>query len=217
MSGFGTRVVLVPDLGEELVRAVGELEGVLVRLRAAEDAGAVLPGALAGGAALVSLRRLWRAVAPSQGRYAVAAGLAGRLYSPGGRVELVPLRLVDVDPLDVATLSATAAGLGAAVLATTANAAGAAGADGYDMGVVREALEAGRGPGAGAGLVTVAARISGLLDLADTAESILLREHLAAAGPGADVVLAPAVEQAYLATARRIATMWPPPGTPATE
>ncbi|MEU7895657.1 hypothetical protein AB0B45_22735 [Nonomuraea sp. NPDC049152] len=194
MTGFGPRVVLVPDLGEDLAHAMEELEGLLRVLRAAEDDGAVLPAPLAGGAALAALRRLWRAVAPTQGRRAAESWLAGRLYGPGGLVEHVPLRLVDVDPVDVATLSAAAVVLGL----------GAGG-----LGAVREALEADRAKLSGAELVVAAARISGLLDLADTAESILVRERLAAAGPGADVVLTPAQEEAYQATAGRLNTMWP--------
>ncbi|MGN9840643.1 hypothetical protein ACTMTI_21225 [Nonomuraea sp. H19] len=205
MTALGPRAVLVPDLGEDLARAVEGLERLLLTLKAAEDGGAVLPGPLANGTALTALRRLWQAVAPTQGRRAAAARLAGRLYAPDGRVEHVPLRLVDVDPIDVATLSAAAAALGLA----------AAG-----EGVVREALEAGAGmargtPEAGGAdlpgtnLVTAAAGISGLLDLADTAESIVLRERLAAAGPGADVVLTPAEEEAYQVTASRLNAMWP--------
>ncbi|WP_431899501.1 hypothetical protein [Nonomuraea sp. bgisy101] len=193
MTGFGPRVVLVPDLGENLARAMEELEDLLLILQGAEDEGAALPSPLAGGAALAALRRLWRAVAPTQGRRAAESWLAGRLYGPG-LVEHVPLRLVDVDPIDVATLSATARVIGI----------GAGG-----VGAVREALESDRGYLSGAELVVAAARISGLLDLADTAESILLRERLAAAGPGADVVLTPAQEAAYQATAMRLDAMWP--------
>ncbi|MEU0569119.1 hypothetical protein ABZ297_27595 [Nonomuraea sp. NPDC005983] len=37
----------------------------------------------------------------------------------------------------------------------------------------------------------------------------LLRERLAAAGPGADVVLTPVQEEAYQATADRLNAMWP--------
>lgn len=189
MSGPGPRAVLVPDLGEDLAHAVEELERLLLTLDAAEEAGAALPGPLANGSALASLRRLWRALAPSQGHRAAAARLAGRLYAPGRRAEHVPLRVVDVDPVDVATLSAAAAALGKGAVRE---------------GVVREALES-----CGADLVAAAAGISGLLDLADTAESIVLRERLVAAGPGADVVLTPAIEEAYHATADRLNAMWP--------
>ncbi|TMR12425.1 hypothetical protein ETD86_32795 [Nonomuraea turkmeniaca] len=194
MTGLGPRVVLVPDLGEDLARAIEELERLLVTLEAAEDNGATLPGPLANGAALTALRRLWRALAPTQGQRAAAARLAGRLYAPGRRTEHVPLRLVDVDPIDVVTLSAAAAALGMGAVSA---------------GVVRDALEAGGANLSGTDLVAVAASISGLLDLADTAESIVLRERLAAAGPGADVVLTPAVEEAYQATANRLNAMWP--------
>ncbi|MGW0804112.1 hypothetical protein [Nonomuraea sp. NPDC002799] len=192
MSDLDLRVVLVPDLGEVLAQAIGELERLLLALRAAESEGAALPGPLAGGTALTALRRLWTAMAPSQGRRATAARLAGRLYAPGGQVEHLPLRLVDVDPIDVVTLSAAAVALGLGATGT---------------GVVRQTLEAADVP-AGE-LVAAAARVSGLLDLADTAESIVLREHLAAAGPGADVVLTPAVEKAYQATVDRLDRMWP--------
>lgn len=200
MTGLGPRVVLVPDLGEELARAVGELERLLLVLRAAESVGSELPGPLADGTALTALRRLWRAVGPTQGRRAAASRLAGRLYAPGGRVELVPLRLVDVDPIDVATLSAAAAALGLGA---------------YGKGVVRQALDAVATDLPATELVSAAARISGLLDLADTPDSIVLRERLAAAGPGADVVLTPEAERAYQATADRLNTMWPGTGTAA--
>ncbi|MBN6057137.1 hypothetical protein JYK22_34760, partial [Nonomuraea sp. RK-328] len=233
MDGLGPRAVLVPDLGDDLAVAIGALERLLLALRAAEEEGAALPPPLAGGAALAALRRLWRTVAPTQGRPTPAqeaqerptpaqearerpmsaqeghprhafplgrhpareeSSPAGRLYAPGGRAELVPLRLVDVDPLDVATLSAAAAALGR----------GANGA-----GPVRRALEEAGGDPAGTELVVAAAGFSGLLDLADTGESIVLRERLAAAGPGVDVVLTPVQESAYRATVERLTAMWP--------
>jgi hypothetical protein len=194
VSGLGPRAVLVPDLGEGLVHALDELEKLLLTLQAAEDSGAMLPGALANGTALTAVRRLWRAIAPTQGARAAAGRLAGRLWAPGGLEEHVPLRLVDIDPLDVATLSAAAVALGIGA---------------SRPGPVREALEAGGDDLSGIELVTSAARVSGLLDLADTPESILLRERLAAAGPGADVVLSPVVEEAYRATMDRLDAMWP--------
>ncbi|MEV0149874.1 MULTISPECIES: hypothetical protein [unclassified Nonomuraea] len=194
MNGLGSRAVLVPDLGEELAVAIEALGALFEALGAAERGGAVLPEPLAGGTALAALRRLWGAVAPTQGRHGSAACPAGRLYAPGGRVEHVPVRLVDVDPIDVATLSAAAAALGR----------GASGA-----GPVRAALTDCRADRPGVDLVAVAAGFSGLLDLADTGESIVLRERLAAAGPGVDVVLTPVQENAYQATAERLNAMLP--------
>jgi hypothetical protein len=201
----GPRVVLMPDLGEDLARAMARLEESLLILRAAEKDGAVLPGPLAGGAALGALRRLWQALAPTQGRRAAAAWHAGRLYSPG-RDELVPLRLVDIDPIDVATLSAAAAVLGRSLIAGSLPDEGRTDGSPIDGGAVRAALEPD-----GAELVAVAAGISGLLDLADTGDTILLRERLAAAGLGADVVLTPVEERAYQATTDRFNAMWPRP------
>jgi hypothetical protein len=116
----------------------------------------------------------------------------------------------------VATLSAAAAVLGRSLIAgslpdrglTDGGPTDGSPTDGspIDGRAVREALEPD-----GAELVAVAAGISGLLDLADTGDTILLRERLAAAGLGADVVLTPVEERAYQATADRFNAMWPRP------
>ncbi|WP_336204207.1 hypothetical protein [Nonomuraea sp. LPB2021202275-12-8] len=107
MIDFGPRAVLVPDLGEDLAQAMARLEELLLILREAECRGAVLPGPLADGVALAASRRLWQALAPTQGQRAAAAWHAGRLYASGGRDELVPLRLVDIDPVEEQAYRAT--------------------------------------------------------------------------------------------------------------
>ncbi|MGW4965589.1 hypothetical protein ACWEPL_50920 [Nonomuraea sp. NPDC004186] len=54
-------------------------------------------------------------------------------------------------------------------------------------------------------LVMAAARPAGLPDLDDTADTELLRDRLATAGPAADVVLTPVEEDAYRRTVDRVA------------
>lgn len=56
-------------------------------------------------------------------------------------------------------------------------------------------------------LVEVVARAHGVLDLADTADTILLAGQLARAN-GADLILTPAAEAAYQRTVDRFNTMW---------
>lgn len=103
------------------------------------------------------------------------------------------MRLVDVDPADVATLSATARALG----------------DPHAGDAVREALEHGHADlPTGQQLVMRAAQLAGLLDLADTLDTALLRERLAAAGPADDVVFTPAEEDAYRRTIERFVALW---------
>lgn len=57
-------------------------------------------------------------------------------------------------------------------------------------------------------MVSMLARLAGLLDLAATDESELLTRRLRAAAPGSDVVLTPAEDAAYRATADRLNGMW---------
>ena len=56
------------------------------------------------------LRRIWDALAPTQGDQAGGlCGHTGRLLARGGTYEHLPLRLAVVDPADVAALAAAAA------------------------------------------------------------------------------------------------------------
>lgn len=73
-----------------------------------------LPAPVASGRALAAMKRVRAALMATQGELAVAARQIGSLWArtvdrswglePGSRLELVPLRLVDVDQDDVQTL-----------------------------------------------------------------------------------------------------------------
>ena len=210
-----SRLVLLPDLDDELTAAIEHVEELLLEARAwqEEAPGEEWPAPLAGGAALDALRRIWRAVAPGQGLRAAEAGLTGRLLAPspivalpgstqgrpGSLYEHAPLRLADVDVADVATLAAAARVFGDPhapwfVKEAIGNAATTVYRDG--------------GAEARARLVMTAARIAGLLDLAPDADTELLTAIIGAAGPGADVVLDHEGEAAYERYARRANAMW---------
>jgi hypothetical protein len=194
------RARLVPDLDDELTTSLSQIEELLLEVAAWEDEDpeTLWPPPLAGSAALDALRRIWDAIAPTQGERAVSAGRTGRILGPDGRYEHAPLRLVSVDPADVATLAAAAAAFG----------------DPHAAGHVRSALEHGADIAyrvsddeACNRLVMTAAQIAGLLDLAPDRDS----EVLAALLPddqAADVVLSPDGEAAYQRYASRANRMW---------
>ncbi|MEU5869793.1 hypothetical protein ABZ815_52135 [Nonomuraea sp. NPDC047529] len=190
------RSVLLPDLDLELIHALNELEELLLTYSSYEYTGEVepgeLPAPLAGRVALEALQRLGEAIAPTQGERAVKAGTAGRLLAGNGSYELVPLRLVEVDQTDVDTLAAAARVLG----------------DPHAGQAVRDGLEDGRASLPAGELVKRAAQLAGLLDLADTDDTTMLRERLAAATPADDVVLTGAEEDAYRRTVDRLNAMW---------
>ena len=159
---------LVPDLDDELTVALASVEELLLTLAAweDEDPGLGLPPPLAGRAALEATGRLSAALAPTQGDRARQAGRTGRLLGPDGRYEHLPFRLAEVDPADVAALAAAARELGSP-------SAGDA---------VRDAVEAGADMAYGSHdqtsceqLVMRAAQIAGLLDLAETTDTTILR------------------------------------------
>lgn len=106
-----TAARLVPDLGDELTAALAHAEELQLEVVAWEqdDPGTTWPAPLAGQQALAALRRIWDALAPTQGDQAAAAGHTGRLLAPGGTYEHLPLRLAGVDLADTAVLAAAAA------------------------------------------------------------------------------------------------------------
>jgi hypothetical protein len=195
-----TRLV-VPDLDDELTVALASVEEVLLTLAAweDEDPGLRLPPPLAGQAALQATRRLWAALAPTQGDRALQEGRTGRLLGPDARYEHLPFRLAEVHPADVATLAAAARELGSPSASEP----------------VRDAVEAGAGAAYGRHdetscqhMVMQAAQIAGLLDLAETTDTTVLRALLETAGPAGDVVLTVDAEAAYQRLAERFNQMW---------
>lgn len=200
MSGQEVRAVLIPDLDDELTASLTRVEELLLEVAAWEDEDpeTLWPPPLAGSAALEAVRRIYDAVAPTQGERARAAGCAGRVLGPDGRYEHMPLRLVCVDPADVAALAAAAAALG----------------DPHAADHVQLALEHGADMAYGASdgaacrrLVLTAAQLAGLLDLAPDRDSELLA-GLVDDDPDLDVVLSPAAEDAYQRYANRANRMW---------
>jgi len=191
---------LVPDLDDQLTAALAHVEELLLEVVAweEEDPDTRWPAPLAGQAALGAVRRIWDAVAPTQGERAAAAGLTGRLLAPDGRYEHMPLRLVDVDPADVGALTAAAAVFG----------------DPHAPGHVRQALEHGADIAYRADddeactrLVMTAAQLAGVLDLAPDRDSEVLAA-LVDVGPDQDVILSPDGEAAYQRYATRANRMW---------
>jgi hypothetical protein len=200
MSGQEVRAVLVPDLDDELTHALTSIEELLLEVGAweAEDPDYSWPAPLGGGRALEAVRRIWDAVAPTQGQRAVAAGRTARILGPDGKYEHMPLRLATIDRADVASLAAAAAAFG----------------DPHAPDFVREALEHGADTAyhssdneACTRLVMTAAQLAGLLDLAPDRDSEVLAE-LVAGDPADDVVLSPAGEAAYQRYASRANGMW---------
>jgi hypothetical protein len=192
---------LVPDLDDELTTVLAHAEELLLEVAAWEqdDPGTTWPAPLAGQQALAVLRRIWDALAPTQGDQAVAAGHTGRLLAPDGTYEHAPLRLVSLDPADVAVLAAAATVFG----------------DPHAPGHVRLALEHGADIAyhacddqACARLVTSIARLAVLLDLAPDQDTEVLAALVGAAGPGQDVVLSAAGEGAYQRYATRANRAW---------
>lgn len=201
----GQRTVLVVDLDGDLLAPLRATEEILLTLGAWEDDDREnpaadteplrLPAPLAGRVALATVRRLLTALAPTQSR---APG-DGRLLAPGGRYEHAPLSVLTLPAVDIDILSATAAALGhpgldpdiADLVDTFAGQLG----DCY-----RRTDRT--------GLVSLLARLAGLLDLACTDDARLLTARPRGTPPGADCVLSDAEEAAYARIADRMNHMW---------
>lgn len=197
--------MLVADLDGELLVPLRALEEVLLSLAGWEDDDRAdpppdgrpltLPEPLANGVALGAVQRLAAALRPTQS----LAPDAGRLLAPDGRYEHAPMTVLELPAEDIAILSQTAATLGhprldgdvADLVATHAEQLG----DAYRRANRTE-------------LVSLTARLAGLLDLAPTRDSELLVERLRACPPGVDLVLTEAEEQAYVRTADRMNHIW---------
>ncbi|MBW0104315.1 hypothetical protein [Pseudonocardia sp. KRD291] len=207
-------LTLVPDLDDDLVVALGQVEELLMTLAGWEEdpdgpGPFVLPSPLAGRVAVDALNRIQTVLTPTQTRTwpdgrerPLPPGPGqGRLFGADGRYEHRPLRLIALDPADLATLGAAAAALGQALAAGTHSELVEA------MEVGAQAAAASYEPVTAAGLVEVLTRAHGLLDLADTAVTAALRGRLVAAG-GADVVLTAAEDAAYARLVDRTNAMW---------
>jgi len=182
--------VVLPDLDRELMDAVTRLEEALLVLRSWErdpEEPVRLPAALAGGAALAALYRVAHTI--TSGQTDPESG-GPRVLAPDGRYEHTPLRFHDLAEADVAALN---------------DAAGALGDPGRGEDVTA-ALEQAGGPAQAAATVSIAARLSGLLDLAWTQDADLLRARIV--GATEDVVLTGEEEAAYQRTVSRLNGMW---------
>jgi hypothetical protein len=201
------RTVLVPDLDGELLVPLRALEEVLLSLGLWEDDDLEdppedrepvrLPEPLANGVALAAVQRVAAALRPTQS----LGPDHGRLLGPDGSYEHAPLTVLELPAADVATLSATAAALGHPALDP----------DIADV-VTTHAQTLGgtyRVPGADrTELVSLTARLAGLLDLEATDDSRLLVERLRPNPPERDLALTEEEERAYVRTADRLNAMW---------
>jgi hypothetical protein len=179
-----------------LTGALTEIEELFVAVGMAAKFGGLavpLPVPLRGGVALGAAVRIAWAVAPTQ---TTRARTLPRLFGSDGRTAYVPLRFLDVDPVDLDVLGASAAALGRSMLP---------GSRSGDLAVLLDQHARGRDTTAGA-LVVQVARLHGLLDLAWTDDVELLHTRITA--DGADVVLTQLEEEAYWRTAERFDAMW---------
>ncbi len=154
-----------------------------------------VPAPLADRAAIAAVQRLLTALAPTQSQ---GPG-RGRLLAPDGRNEHAPVTALTLSAADIDVLSATAAALGhprlnadiAELVATHAEQLGSS----YRRADRTE-------------LVSLLARLAGLLDLAPTDDTRLLITRLRATPPGTDCVLSDAEEAAHARTADRMNHIW---------
>src|SRR4051794_39578509 len=140
-------------------------------------------------------QRLLAALAPTQSQ---GSG-CGRLLAPDGRYEHAPLTMLTLPAADIDLLCATAAALGHpgldADIAELVDAHAEQLGGGY------------RRPGR-TDLVSLLARLAGLLDLAPTDDTRFLTAQLRATPPGTECVLSDAEEAAHARTADRMNHMW---------
>ena len=209
----GRRSVLVPDLDDELIVVLNQVEELLLVLDfdqhpagAHVDAGEplVLPAPLADRVALDALNRVQAAVAPTQTRHDRATPAGGRLLGADGRYEHRPLRLIHLEETDLQMLAAAAAVLGRELAirphstlseAMTDGAEAAGGVNPYGPAPTPQVL------------VETLARAHGLLDLAVTADTRALAARVTDLDHH-DVVLTSDEEAAYQRLADRFNAMW---------
>lgn len=201
----GQHTVLVVDLDGEPLAPLRALEEILLCLGTWEDDDRRDPGTgteplrvpapLAGRVALAAVQRLLTALAPTQSR---EPGF-GRLLAPDSRYEHAPMTALTLPAADIDLLAATAATLGHPRLdADIADLVSTFAAQLASCSRRTDRTE----------LVSLLARLAGLLDLAPTDDTRLLTARLRAIPPGADCVLSDAEEAAHARTADRMNHMW---------
>jgi hypothetical protein len=204
-NSVGQRTVLVVDLDGEPLAPLRALEEILLCLGGWEDDDRRdpstdteplrLPAPLADRIALAAVQRLLTAVAPTQSR---GPG-PDRLLAPDGRHEHAPLTVLTLPAADIDLLCATAAALGHpgldADIAELVDAHSEQLGRGYHQTDRTE-------------LVSLLARLAGLLDPAPTDDTPLLTARLRATPPGTDCVLSDDEEAAHARTADRMNHMW---------
>lgn len=197
--------MLVVDLDGEPLAPLRALEEILLCLGTWEDddrqdpsAGTEplrLPPPFAGRVALAAVQRLLSALAPTQSR----EPWRGRLLAPEGRHEHAPLTALTLPTADINVLSATAAALGNSALNPEI-------AD--LVSTFAEQLGSGYRRTDRTELVSLLARLAGLLDLAPTDDTRLLITRLRTTPLGTDCVLTDAEEAAHARTADRMNHIW---------
>lgn len=197
--------MLVVDLDGEPLAPLRALEEILLCLGTWEDDDRRdpvtdteplrLPAPLADRIALAAVQRLLTALAPTQSR----APARGRLLAPDGRYEHAPMTALTLPAADTDLLAATAAALGHPGLDP-------------DIGELvdphAEWLAGSCRSGDRTELVSLLARLAGLLDISPTDDTRLLITRLRATPPGTDCVLNYAEEAAHARTADRMNHIW---------
>lgn len=205
------RRVLVPDLGDELIEVLRQVEELLLTLAAWEEepdgpGPFVLPAPLAGRGALDALRRIQDILVPTQTPSEMldrGAQVRPRLLGPDGRYEHMPLRAVAIAVADLDALAAAAAVLGH----TVATRPDTELAEAIAAGTEAAAPTYGPAP-APRDIIERLARLHGLLDLAvsdDTRQLITVLDRASTTDP---VVLDDTTEAAYQRLADRMNVMW---------
>jgi hypothetical protein len=180
---------------EEILLCLGMWEGDDRRDPSAGTEPLRLPAPLADGVALAAAQRLLSALAPTQSR---GPG-CGRLLAPDGRYEHAPLTALTLPAADIDLLRRTAAALGHPVLDPDI---------GELVDAYAEQLAGGCRSGGRTELVSLLARLAGLLDLSPTDDTRLLTTRLQATPPGTDCVLSDAEEAAHARTVDRMNHIW---------
>lgn len=201
------RVVLVVDLGVELLQPLAVAEEILLALSQWEADDLLdppdrdplrLPAPLANQEALGAVQRLYAALKPTQS----LGPEHGRLLAPDGSYEHAPMSVLTLPAADIQTLSATAQALGHPAL--DSDVADLVVDFTRSLAVDPYARERADRPS----LVAGVARVAGLLDLAPTEDTRVLVARLAASPPGLDLAFTDAEEAAYRRTADRMNHMW---------